>query len=94
QRHIERNRPMDLQANACRGDGGCGSAGSATEPLSKVPERAPDLEINVDIPDNAALLYRLNGDLNPLHVDPRAAGKSGFDRPIMHGLCSFGYAGY
>ncbi|MGO7522406.1 MaoC/PaaZ C-terminal domain-containing protein, partial [Rhizobium brockwellii] len=62
--------------------------------MSKVPERAPDLEINVDIPDNAALLYRLNGDLNPLHVDPRAAGKSGFDRPIQHGLCSFGYAGY
>jgi acyl dehydratase len=83
-----------VQTNACRGDGGCGSAGSAPEPLSKVPERAPDLEINVDIPDNAALLYRLNGDLNPLHVDPRAAGKSGFDRPILHGLCSFGYAGY
>ncbi|MDU0359186.1 MaoC/PaaZ C-terminal domain-containing protein [Rhizobium sp. 25PS6] len=83
-----------VQTNACRGDGGCGSVGSAPEPLSKVPDREPDLEFNVHIPDNAALLYRLNGDLNPLHVDPQAAGKSGFDRPILHGLCSFGYAGY
>ncbi|MDO3433851.1 MaoC/PaaZ C-terminal domain-containing protein [Rhizobium sp. CBN3] len=83
-----------VQTNACRGDGGCGSAGSAPEPLSKVPDREPDVEFNVDIPDNAALLYRLNGDRNPLHVDPRAAGSSGFDRPILHGLCSFGYAGY
>nr|WP_245456563.1 MaoC family dehydratase [Rhizobium hidalgonense] len=83
-----------LQTNACRGDGGCGSAGSAPEPLSKVPDREPDFEFNVDIPRNAALLYRLNGDLNPLHVDPRAADSSGFNRPILHGLCSFGYAGY
>ncbi|MDC7744646.1 MaoC family dehydratase [Rhizobium binxianense] len=83
-----------VQTNACRGDGGCGSVGSAPEPLSKVPDREPDFEFNVDIPGNAALLYRLNGDLNPLHVDPQAAGRSGFDRPILHGLCSFGYAGY
>ncbi|NNH83305.1 dehydratase [Rhizobium laguerreae] len=83
-----------VQTNACRGDGGCGSVGSAPEPLSKVPDRGPDLEFSVYIPDNAALLYRLNGDLNPLHVDPQAARKSGFDRPILHGLCSFGYAGY
>ncbi|MBB3135465.1 acyl dehydratase [Rhizobium pisi] len=83
-----------VQTNACRGDGGCGSAGSAPDPLSKVPDAEPDLEFNVDIPGNAALLYRLNGDLNPLHVDPQAAGRSGFDRPILHGLCSFGYAGY
>ncbi|MBY3511054.1 dehydratase [Rhizobium laguerreae] len=92
----ERDEPIAtiVQTNACRGDGGCGSAGSAPEPLSKVPDREPDLEFNVDIPVNAALLYRLNGDLNPLHVDPQAAGRSGFDRPILHGLCSFGYAGY
>ena len=83
-----------VQTNACRGDGGCGSAGTAPEPLSKVPDREPDFEFNVDLPDNAALLYRLNGDLNPLHADPQAAGRSGFDRPILHGLCSFGYAGY
>ncbi|MCV9945526.1 MaoC family dehydratase [Rhizobium sp. BT-175] len=83
-----------VQTNACRGDGGCGSAGSALDPLSKVPDREPDLEFHLGIPGNAALLYRLNGDLNPLHIDPQAAGRSGFDRPILHGLCSFGYAGY
>ncbi|MDC9812690.1 MULTISPECIES: MaoC family dehydratase [Rhizobium] len=83
-----------VQTNACRGDGGCGSVGSAPEPLSKVPDGEPDFEFNIDVPANAALLYRLNGDLNPLHVDPQAAGRSGFDRPILHGLCSFGYAGY
>ncbi|UIJ83718.1 MaoC family dehydratase [Rhizobium leguminosarum] len=83
-----------VQTNACRGDGGCGSAGSAPEPLSKVPDGEPDFEFHVDIPGNAALLYRLNGDLNPLHIDPQAAARSGFDRPILHGLCSFGYAGY
>lgn len=83
-----------VQTNACRGDGGCGSAGSAPDPLSKVPDREPDLEFHLGIPGNAALLYRLNGDLNPLHIDPQAAGRSGFDRPILHGLCSFGYAGY
>lgn len=83
-----------VQTNACRSDGGCGSAGSTPEPLSKVPDRPPDFEFNVDIPQNAALLYRLNGDLNLMHVDPQAARKSGFARPILHGLCSFGYAGY
>ncbi|GGD94307.1 MaoC family dehydratase [Rhizobium anhuiense] len=93
---VEGDEPIAtiVQTNACRGDGGCGSAGTAPEPLSKVPDDEPDFEFNVDLPDNAALLYRLNGDLNPLHADPQAAGRSGFDRPILHGLCSFGYAGY
>jgi acyl dehydratase len=93
---VDGNEPIAtiMQTNACRGDGGCGSAGSPPEALAKVPDRAPDLDFSVDLSDSAALLYRLNGDLNPLHVDPQAASLGGFPRPILHGLCSFGYAGY
>ena len=58
-----------------------------------VPDRAPDFETAEAIPDTQALLYRLNGDFNPLHADPAFAADVGFDRPILHGLCTFGYAG-
>lgn len=83
-----------IQTNACRGDGGCGSAGVPLEPLRPVPERAADAVFSITVPPDAALLYRLNGDLNPLHVDPAYAAQAGFPRPILHGLCTFGYAGY
>jgi acyl dehydratase len=82
-----------IQTNACRGDGGCGSAGSVPDPLPRVPDRAPDGVLDLPIPLSAAALYRLNGDLNPLHIDPSAAAAGGFARPILHGLCTFGYAG-
>ncbi|MGV1791330.1 MaoC/PaaZ C-terminal domain-containing protein [Rhizobium sp. A37_96] len=82
------------QTNACRGDGGCGSAGTPPEALRPVPSRASDARLAVAIPEDAALLYRLNGDLNPLHADPAYAAQAGFPRPILHGLCTFGYAGY
>jgi len=83
-----------MQTNACRGDGGCGSAGTPLEPLPSVPDRAPDTIFAITVPENAALFYRLNGDLNPLHSDPAYAARAGFPRPILHGLCTFGYAGY
>ncbi len=83
-----------VQTNACRGDGGCGSAGTPPEPLAPVPARAPDAVFAIAVPQDAALLYRLNGDLNPLHSDPAYAARAGFPRPILHGLCTFGYAGY
>lgn len=57
------------------------------------PDRAPDFESVERIPETGALLYRLNGDLNPLHADPAFAKETGFERPILHGLCTFGYAG-
>ena len=58
-----------------------------------VPERPPDFETRERIPPTQALLYRLSGDTNPLHADPAFAAHVGFDRPILHGLCTFGYAG-
>lgn len=58
-----------------------------------VPDRDPDFEAVETISDTQALLYRLNGDFNPLHADPAFAADVGFDRPILHGLCTFGYAG-
>ncbi|CAN7597302.1 MaoC/PaaZ C-terminal domain-containing protein [Rhizobium rhizogenes] len=83
-----------VQTNACRGDGGCGSTGTPPEPLPPVPDRTPDTVFAITMPESAALLYRLNGDLNPLHSDPAYAARAGFPRPILHGLCTFGYAGY
>ena len=83
-----------VQTNGCRGEGGCGSAGTAPEPLPTLPDRAADTMYSIALPEAAAALYRLNGDLNPIHIDPAAAARAGFPRPILHGLCTFGHAGY
>ena len=77
-----------------RGDGGfsaeTGLSDPAPEPLPAVPERAADLVASYDVRPEAALVYRLSGDINPLHADPDVAAKAGFDRPILHGLCPYG----
>ncbi|MET0936745.1 MAG: MaoC/PaaZ C-terminal domain-containing protein [Luteibacter sp.] len=79
-----------------RNDGGFSARDGAADPspdaLTKPPERAVDMEVRLPVAANAALLYRLTGDANPLHVDPQAARASGFERPILHGLCTFGMA--
>lgn len=76
-----------------RGDGGCGSTPGEPPVPHPMPERAPDHAIELATADNQALIYRLSGDFNPLHVDPQVAHAAGFARPILHGLCTFGVAG-
>ena len=70
--------------------GGCGSGGEPASAPHAVPSREPDQRVRYPIRPDAALLYRLTGDRNPLHADPEAARVAGFTRPILHGLCTFG----
>jgi len=75
-----------------RGDGGMGGdAGPAPVPHA-MPTRAPDLVMTADTRADQALLYRLNGDMNPLHADPELAARAGYKAPILHGLCTYGVA--
>ncbi|MEZ0383111.1 MaoC/PaaZ C-terminal domain-containing protein [Mycobacterium sp. pW045] len=72
-----------------RGEGGFGGErGPST--AAEQPDRAPDFEIDIPTAPQQALLYRLCGDRNPLHSDPEFAAAAGFDRPILHGLCTYG----
>lgn len=73
-----------------RGDGGFGGPSKGAPEPHLVPARKPDLQVSLDTRPDQALLYRLNGDLNPLHSDPDVAKRAGFPRPILHGLCTFG----
>ena len=72
-----------------RGEGGFGGE-SGPKVGNQAPEREPDGVIEQATLDQQALLYRLSGDKNPLHADPEFAKMAGFDRPIIHGLCSYG----
>ncbi|MEO8814976.1 MAG: MaoC/PaaZ C-terminal domain-containing protein [Mycobacterium sp.] len=77
-----------------RGEGGFGGErGPAGSSASTAPtDRSPDFEIDIPVLPQQALLYRLCGDRNPLHSDPAFAAGAGFDRPILHGLCTYGMA--
>src|ERR1700727_1982512 len=72
-----------------RGEGGFGGERGPSS-SDGAPDRAPDLEVDVPILPQQALLYRLCGDRNPLHSDPEFASAAGFSRPILHGLCTYG----
>lgn len=71
-----------------RGEGGFGIAGPTDDWAA--PEREPDELLEADTRPDQALLYRLSGDHNPLHTDPAFAGRAGFPRPILHGMCTYG----
>jgi len=83
-----------LQTVFCRGDGGFGGKSEAPRTPHPVPEREPDLTIAMPTHPQMALIYRLSGDLNPLHADPAIARKAGYDRPILHGLATYGVVGH
>jgi acyl dehydratase len=76
-----------------RQHGGFGGNPMAPEP-APIPDRAPELVCDLPTPPNLAILYRLNGDENPLHIDPVHAKAAGFPRPILHGAATFGIAAH
>ena len=82
------------QTLLCRGNGGFGGPAREVPDAARIPERAPDQIIERKTLPQTGLLYRLSGDLNPLHADPAVAAKAGFSRPILHGLATYGIAGY
>jgi acyl dehydratase len=86
------------QLNFCRGDGGFSASGQpgdeAPAPPPPMPQREADVVCDIETRPETALLYRLCGDMNPLHADPGVARAAGFARPILHGLATYGIAGH
>lgn len=76
-----------------RGEGGFGGPRKPSAPRAPWPERPADVAVTYATRRDQALLYRLTGDRNPLHTDPALARRAGFPRPILHGLCTYGFAG-
>jgi acyl dehydratase len=100
-RHADSGEPAFSSRTALfiRGAGGFGGprnpegddeSALASEPL---PTREPDEVVSYSTRPDQALLYRLSGDRNPLHSDPTFAKRAGFDNPILHGLCTYGFTG-
>lgn len=76
-----------------RGEGGFGGPSGPTPDPHPLPDRAPDMSLDLKTLPQAALIYRLSGDYNPLHADPDVALGAGFPQPILHGLCTYAVAG-
>lgn len=76
-----------------RGEGGFGGDRGPAGGQNAAPEREPDHVVTYKTREDQALTYRLSGDRNPLHSDPAFAAMGGFDRPILHGLCTYGFTG-
>ena len=82
-----------LQTTFCRSDGGFGGSARPKTIPHPIPDRVPDVSVETPTSTQGALIYRLSGDYNPLHADPVVAKNAGFDRPILHGLATYGVAG-
>jgi acyl dehydratase len=84
------------QTTFCRADGGFGGPRERKDaaPPHAIPERTPDIVCDLPTRPEMALIYRLSGDINPLHADPAFARYAGFPRPILHGLATMGVAGH
>ena len=81
----------------CRKDGGFGGPATISgpqKPVPKIPERAPDKICDIATLPQAALIYRLSGDYNPLHAEPAYAARAGYKQPILHGRGTFSVAGH
>ncbi len=76
-----------------RGEGGWGGDRGPSGDRNAAPDRTPDHSVSYRVRPDQALTYRLSGDRNPLHSDPWFAALAGFDRPILHGLCTYGFTG-
>lgn len=81
------------QTAFCRGDGGLGGPVIAPPKPHHLPDRNPDTTVDMPTSSRSALIYRLSGDDNPLHVDPEFARAAGFPKPILHGLATYGHVG-
>src|SRR5258708_6103954 len=75
-------------------DGGLGGPPRESQPVHSIPDRKPDLVCDLGTRPEQAVIYRLSGDRNPLHIDPDMAKTAGFPKPIMHGLGTFGVVGH
>ncbi len=76
-----------------RGAGGFGGERGSSDPINVPPEREPDHIIKDKTTMQQAAIYRLTGDINPIHIDPNFAKMGGFEKPFLHGLCTYGFVG-